>query len=155
MTNLIDPNRARREIEPRERRVNEKGYVELTMPDHPLAQRNGIVLEHRLVLWSATGGRDQRCYWCGWLLPWRHEEGQRHCINVDHLNERRDDNDLKNLVPSCWYCNANRSWSRFAPLTWRELIETYRDLDPNERPSAIIWLAERAETGLENAMRTN
>ncbi len=55
------------------------GYTRLWMPGHPLATRQGIVLEHRLVA-SLEIGR--------WLLP--HEI-------VHHINGNRRDNRAENL----------------------------------------------------------
>jgi hypothetical protein len=126
------------------RRITDKGYVEVRSPAHPLANKDGWVAEHRLVLYNHNGAHDQPCYWCGWVLPWR-ADGYKTCVNVDHLNERRDDNDVRNLVPSCWNCNVNRSWSRVAPTMWRRYVNEHAHLDPNERPSSILWLAAQAE----------
>jgi hypothetical protein len=125
--------------------VNDKGYVESHEPDHPLAEKSGRLLEHRRVLYDHFGPADQPCYWCGWVLPWRHPSGHKWCINVDHLNEDRQDNRVTNLVPSCWYCNANRSWSRIAPLVWLRLIRSHHitTVHPAERESAILRLARR------------
>ena len=54
-------------------------YVRLYMPGHPLADKLGLVLEHRLVA-SQSAGR--------WLAPTEH---------VHHLNGNRKDNRPENL----------------------------------------------------------
>jgi hypothetical protein len=140
--------------QPQERqapRLNDKGYTELYLPDHPLIQHSrrnqgkGWVLEHRLILWHHLGPNDQPCHWCGWQLPWTSPAGYKHCINVDHLNADRLDNRTDNLVPACWYCNANRSWADIAPGLWATMLRQFRHIDPNERPSAIRWMAQYAE----------
>lgn len=136
------------------RRVNDKGYVELYFPEHPMSNKGGWCLEHRRVLWEHSSPGDQPCYWCGWLLPWKVDNGRdnwKQCINVDHLNEDRQDNRITNLVPSCWWCNANRSWSRIAPLMWQRARREFLQVPPNERPAMILWLAARAEEGLKPA----
>ena len=59
---------------------NAAGYVLVLCPGHPGATKNGYVYEHRLVMESALGR----------LL--RSDE------LVHHVNERKDDNRLENLV---------------------------------------------------------
>ena len=79
------------------------GYRFLTKQHgHPLA-RNGVVQEHRKVLYDAIGIGPHSCYWsCGREdLIWSGGDG----INVDHLNGIKDDNRLENLVVSCRRCN--------------------------------------------------
>jgi hypothetical protein len=34
------------------RLVNHYGYIEVFQPEHPLAKRNGYVLEHRMIAWD-------------------------------------------------------------------------------------------------------
>ena len=124
-----------------------KGYVEEYNPDHLLTRQTGWVLQHRSVLYDACGSSDQPCYWCGHCIPWK-TGNWKTSVNVDHLNEDRTDNRLTNLVPSCWWCNVNRSWSRIAPRTWHRARCTFSDLPPQERPNMIFWLAQWAEIGV-------
>lgn len=80
------------------------GYRHLTKQyGHPLAGVNGVVQEHRKVLFDAVGPGPHRCYWgCGRDdLIWSGADG----VNVDHLNGVKDDNRLDNLVVSCKRCN--------------------------------------------------
>jgi hypothetical protein len=127
-----------------ERRTNAGGYVEIFLDhEHILCRKDGWVLEHRALLFDAIGPEPQPCYWCGFVLPWRNHADWKQALVVDHLNERRTDNDIRNLVPACWYCNANRSWSRIAPRAWQRFITQVRSTHPNQRPNAIHWLAEQ------------
>jgi hypothetical protein len=120
-------------------RTTTKGYLEVPDDEHPMSNK-GWVLHHRKVLFDALGPDDQPCHWCGWVLPWRHENGALWCINVDHLDADRQNNLVENLVPSCWCCNANRAWKHLAPKVWKQLLRTFRDVPPWER-KVIPWLA--------------
>lgn len=61
------------------RRLTTRGYVEVWNPTHPMAQKSGYMMEHRLVM-SEHLGRS--------LEPWE---------VVHHKNEVRTDNRLENL----------------------------------------------------------
>lgn len=69
----------------RPRRYDERGYVERWCPEHPFAQRDGWVLEHRLVMEDYLGR---------YLDP---DEV------VHHIDEIKDDNRIENL----WLCTKN------------------------------------------------
>jgi hypothetical protein len=73
------------------RSVTIRGYVRVWAPDHPLANRDGYVLEHRKVVYDA-----------GIEIP----EG----FHVHHVNEDPSDNRLENLevVP------ASEHWRKHA-----------------------------------------
>jgi hypothetical protein len=73
----------------------------LKNPNHPLAQANGWVFEHRAVLFERFGPQAQECHWCGVSLEWD-------AICIDHLNEDKGDNRPENLVISCNRCNRAR-----------------------------------------------
>jgi len=89
------------------RRYIADGYVSLSgMWNHPLASpQNGVVREHRLVLWNSLGCEsidcEHECNWCGVTLTW----GGIHGILSDHLNFDKLNNDISNLVVSCFRCN--------------------------------------------------
>lgn len=87
------------------RQVNGKG--------HPLANKQGRVYEHRKVLFDAIGPGEHQCHWCHATVAWL-PYGTPGFLFVDHINERKDDNRLANLVPSCDSCNVARSAARRA-----------------------------------------
>ena len=61
------------------RRLTTRGYVEVWKPDHPMAQKSGYMMEHRLLMAEHLGRMLTR--------------GEV----VHHLNEDRTDNRLENL----------------------------------------------------------
>jgi predicted nucleic acid-binding Zn ribbon protein len=88
-------------------RYKTRGYFKLLRPSHPLADKYGYVLEHRAVVYEATGATCPDCYWCGVALVWAQ-------VSVDHLNEDKADNRPENLVVSC--CDCNRMRGSVLPL---------------------------------------
>ena len=77
------------------------GYIQIKAADHPLAQGNGWVPQHRAVAYDKYGKGPHPCHWCGAVHPWS-------SLVVDHLNEQRSDNKPANLVVSCNTCNRMR-----------------------------------------------
>jgi hypothetical protein len=75
-----DPAHLIRKTYGTKRRVRSDGYIEVYLPDHPLAACHGYVPEHRLVAWEAG------------LLTIR----DRH-LHVHHKNEIKTDNRIENL----------------------------------------------------------
>jgi hypothetical protein len=86
-------------------------YRSCSRPGHPLASRNGSVLEHRAVLYDAIGPGPHPCHHCGTPVDW-HTSDRSAQLEVDHLNHTADDNRRENLVPSCRSCNRRRSGVR-------------------------------------------
>lgn len=66
------------------------------------------VREHRVVLWEKLGAGPHPCHWCDLPLDWSHGTA-RGVLQVDHLDDRRGNNDPGNLVASCHACNKLRS----------------------------------------------
>lgn len=83
------------------RYMTSAGYMKVLKPDHPLADRNGTVFEHRLVVYEQRRGEEPSCFWCDKALTWPETV-------IDHLNEIKDDNRPENLVPACNDCNRAR-----------------------------------------------
>lgn len=97
--------------------VNPEGYRLVTRHGHPLANKRGLVLEHRAVLFDGIGPRRHRCHWCGGWLAWKPSERDSAMeTHVDHLDDDRLNNDPANLVPSCRSCNTKRSVAKTALL---------------------------------------
>jgi 5-methylcytosine-specific restriction endonuclease McrA len=82
--------------------INSLGYRIHYKPDHPLADSNGRVFEHRMVLYEKIGLGIHLCHWCEDPLEWGVN------LNVDHVNFKKLDNRVENLVPSCQSCNTLR-----------------------------------------------
>lgn len=81
-------------------------YVQLRLPQHPLATRNGLVLEHRAVLHDLLGDGPQACRWCQREVRWDAPLFDEAELTVDHLDRDRANNDPANLVPACRPCNS-------------------------------------------------
>lgn len=82
--------------------ATDRGYIKLKLPDHPLADRQGYVYEHRAVAYEVHGPGPTQCHWCGVALEWDSD------LHVDHLDHSRGNNNPANLVPSCRPCNTIR-----------------------------------------------
>ena len=82
------------------------GYKRVSARGHPLAGRDGRVLEHRLVLYDRLGPGPHPCARCGRSLEWRQ-------LDVDHVNADPSDNRPENLQPCCAKCN------RITLVRWR------------------------------------
>lgn len=113
-------------------RYHSAGYVLVYAPDHPIRTETQLhVYQHRVVLYDAMGPGPHSCHWCGKSLDWP-------SIEVDHLNTKRNDNRLCNLVVSCSACNAARAGKK-AQITKRERNE----LTLNGKTQTIPeWAAE-------------
>ena len=70
---------ARNRVDTKYRRLTTRGYVEVWKPDHPMAQKSGYMMEHRLVMAEYLGRM---------LDP---------SEVVHHKNEVKTDNRLENL----------------------------------------------------------
>ena len=87
-------NGSTKKNKPKYRYLTKAGYIRLLNPKHPLSQLKGYVYEHRLVVYNYYNGEPQECYWCGKAVGWDK-------VVIDHLNENKADNRIKNLIYSC------------------------------------------------------
>jgi hypothetical protein len=90
------------------------GYRLISVPGHPLVNGRDRPheYEHRVVFYDACGAGPFTCFWCDVPITWDD-------LEVDHLNNVRNDNALTNLVASCSDCNRDRARPRLAISTRR------------------------------------
>jgi hypothetical protein len=74
--------------------------VILRKDNHPLSIKN-YVFEHRFVYYEKNGMGPHDCHWCGKPMAFKD-------MHVDHLNCKKQDNRIENLVSSCLLCNIGR-----------------------------------------------
>lgn len=113
------------------RSLSEHGYVVLRDKEHPLSTKDGLLYEHRKVLYDAIGPGEHSCYWCGTRVKWIKGRCVRGSLVPDHLDGDKQNNERSNLVPACNKCNATRglfmSWvrrHRDDPWLWRMYVES-------------------------------
>lgn len=87
------------------RRQDSRGYWQLYMPDHPLADSTGQVWEHRKIVYDRIGDVIPSCELCGKPLTWK-------IAHIDHIDENPSNNDPQNLRPLCGPCNTRRGEQR-------------------------------------------
>lgn len=96
-----------------------KGYRVVRDPDHPLANSEGRILQHRKILYDTIGVGPHPCHWCGRQVEWRTGSEAVSALVVDHLDHDKLNNDPSNLVPACNACNGKRlkgeNWTPWAP----------------------------------------
>jgi len=110
--------------------------------DHDLSTSSGAIPYHRFVLYEKLGRpASSNCWHCGYELPWvaPSEEADpfkffRLVINADHLDSNPSNNHIENLVPSCWWCNLNRSWAEPHIEFWAKWRRWMADVPPQFRP---------------------
>lgn len=104
---LISDTGEKRKISPRNRihrRTNTNGYQLINSPGHPLAQKNGYVYEHRLVIYNKYGDNLPNCEFCGKPCSW-----EPYKTHIDHIDEDVSNNNESNLRVLCNSCNVGRS----------------------------------------------
>ena len=93
--------------------IRPDGYIQLGLPDHPLADSRGIVYVHRMVLFDSIGPGPHKCHWCSAPVRWVIGDGPKGvgvegALITDHLDFDPSNNDPANLVPTCNPCNCQR-----------------------------------------------
>lgn len=86
-------------------------YRKITDRNHPLADNEGRVYEHRHKLYGYIGDGTHTCNWCDKEIRWLKEYSKNtyhFYLTVDHLDFDRHNNNLDNLVPACFECNSKR-----------------------------------------------
>lgn len=86
-----------------------QGYLIRTDHAHPLARVQGLVLEHRRVLFDLIGPGPHPCHWCARPVDWNYGLDSDDVLVVDHLDFDGMNNAAENLVASCHPCNSART----------------------------------------------
>lgn len=114
------------------RRMHSHGYVLVPSNGHPLAPDSTYIYEHRAVMYADRGDGPFDCHWCGVEITWK-------TLDVDHVNETKNDNRPGNLVPSCHACNIGRGHHKVV----RQLRENGRLVTLRERTMCVSeWARE-------------
>jgi len=101
------------------RTTQSAGYIKLREPYHPLADSHGLVYEHRFVFHKHNGDGPFKCHWCGIDVEWG-------TMDIDHVDEDKENNSIDNLVPSCPECNRKRGmWKMIEKLRAKGKQITY------------------------------
>ena len=89
----------------RQERLNHSnGYIVIYAKDHPLANKQGYVYEHRMVMFERYNIDLPPCQFCGNLSDWFTRK-----THIDHIDEDRKNNRLQNLRVLCNACNVGRN----------------------------------------------
>lgn len=80
------------------------GYLTIYAPWHTLTQgkENKGLREHRAVMFREHGYGPYVCHWCAAALTWDE-------MDIDHLDDNRQNNDPGNIVAACHGCNVRRA----------------------------------------------
>ena len=105
--------------------IHSRGYILINEKDHPLAQKNGYVYEHRYNFYNENVGKDLICEKCGSFWGWR-----TYIDHIDHIDKDRANNQIDNLRPLCNGCNTKRKKKnycesdRFSSVTYEGKTQT-------------------------------
>lgn len=92
----------------KKRFLDKNGYIMNTgRQEHPLSKPDGVLAEHREVLYAKIGPGIHDCSYCGKKISWKPVEGEL-MLCVDHLDNNPANNAPQNLTPSCSPCNWQR-----------------------------------------------
>jgi 5-methylcytosine-specific restriction endonuclease McrA len=83
-------------------RYENRGYQSVMCNGHPLAHANGVVAEHRKVVYDHYGENLPDCELCGEIVKWE-------TCHIDHIDCNPRNNSLENLRPVCRGCNTGRT----------------------------------------------
>jgi len=78
-----------------------QGYLLQWAPDHPLRRSSPRVYQHRVVFYDYHGEGPFSCKWCGVCVAWD-------SMHVDHIDDDKQNNEIRNLAASCPTCNQHR-----------------------------------------------
>jgi hypothetical protein len=95
------------------RHFNDNYWTLSSCWEHPLANKNGQVAEHRKVLFDKIGEGPHPCHWCNKIVSWFDKS-----LCSDHLDGDPGNNNQENLVPSCGTCNSRRG----ASMKWLKQV---------------------------------
>ncbi len=93
-----------------------RGYQRLYLPDHPLADTQGYVAEHRKVVFDRIGHSLHSCELCGKPETWA-------TVHIDHIDNNPRNNDPANLRPLCRPCNTFRDYPERHTMKGNHAIE--------------------------------
>lgn len=93
-----------------------RGYQRLYLPDHPLADTQGYVAEHRKVVFDRIGHSLHSCELCGKPETWA-------TAHIDHIDNNPRNNDPSNLRPLCRPCNTFRDYPERHSMKGNHAIE--------------------------------
>lgn len=80
------------------------GYRLLKIPGHPIARKDGVIFEHRAVMFDIHGWDLPPCEKCGAESDWFTRK-----THIDHIDKDRTNNNPSNLRVLCNPCNVSRT----------------------------------------------
>ncbi len=80
---------------------NPAGYYKVYAPEHPLANKDGYVYEHRFVFYNIKAKNVSNCELCDSSINWK-------SLHIDHVDNDVTNNKVDNLRALCRGCNVFR-----------------------------------------------
>lgn len=85
------------------------GYIRTSDISHPVSCKDGMIYEHRRILFDKIGWGPHECFWCKTSIEWTPgEKNKKGSLVVDHKDTDNTNNKIENLIPSCHKCNCLR-----------------------------------------------